>query len=334
MAFPTPPINPNTSTTLAIPQWCINSSGNKVDPELLQDVINYGWTNVSGQNYGQIPPYQWVNWTGFQVGQWLNFLCGTPTSSSKGAIFYLAAGNFDNGVNILGHNTLRFFNTTDTTGFSVGFFAPAGLSQNFTYQLPSNLPNNDGISLVSDTLGNLSFNTNVSVLNLTFLGAQSGGTIFRAVTSGVATSIYTWPITVPPATAQLTSDNSGTLSWVNSTYLYSNSGTNINATANSWTTLAHVFVVVPGVYAISGVVQCSAVLNSGLQMTLTVTQGTPGTIIAKDIITIASSNGAGALTNVKFTLTANTNVYLQVNPATLSNTCSGYITAMGIIGGT
>lgn len=64
MTLPNPP-------NLDVPRWCYQG-GISQEPPLSQRQT--GWTAVPGQNYGQIPPYQWENWLKFSAGEWINYL--------------------------------------------------------------------------------------------------------------------------------------------------------------------------------------------------------------------------------------------------------------------
>lgn len=64
MALPTPP-------TIDLPLWAYGGGAVLTEPPSGQR--STGWTAVPGQNYGQIPPYQWQNWLNNSAGQWLNY---------------------------------------------------------------------------------------------------------------------------------------------------------------------------------------------------------------------------------------------------------------------
>jgi hypothetical protein len=64
MPFPNPP-------SIDIPRWAY-SGGIFLEPSLLQRQT--GWTVIPGQNVGQIPPYQWVNWLDYSTGEWINYI--------------------------------------------------------------------------------------------------------------------------------------------------------------------------------------------------------------------------------------------------------------------
>lgn len=160
MTFPPQPINPNTSATLAIPTWC--TSGTKSDPSIFQPTISEtGWVAVFGQNYGPIPPYQWINWTQFQVGAYLDWLANPNPAS--GAIAYIKQGTFDgsvtaaSGFRAASGSSVRFYETSNTQ--FVEFIASPSLSTNQQYTWPITFPTQNNQRLVASPSGQMAWIT-------------------------------------------------------------------------------------------------------------------------------------------------------------------------------
>jgi hypothetical protein len=142
MTFPSQP-------SIDLPRWATDSGAVKTEPSSAKR--NLGWEYAgAGLQYGEAPPFPWVNWLNYSTGEWLNYCAA--------ALTYIKNGNFDANVTVGGNVTIQngnscsFFNTGGS--FSASFNA-ATLLSNAIYNLPSSLPTQTGSSLSSDTSGNL-----------------------------------------------------------------------------------------------------------------------------------------------------------------------------------
>ena len=63
-----------TAPSIDLPLWAYDG-GVYAEPPLSQRET--GWIAIPGQNYGQIPPYQWANWLQYSVGEWLSYCNST-----------------------------------------------------------------------------------------------------------------------------------------------------------------------------------------------------------------------------------------------------------------
>ncbi len=120
MAFPTAP-------GTDIPLWAYASGASLVEPPASQ--MSSGWTAVPGQNYGQIPPYQWENWLKFSAGQWLQY--------SKNALAYLSV----NGITGMKVRTFTYIGSVQdyvpTAGMVVCIFEAIGAGGGSGYGSPN-----------------------------------------------------------------------------------------------------------------------------------------------------------------------------------------------------
>lgn len=142
MTFPTAPSVP-------LPEWATDVGSLKVDPGTTKRAL--GWTYAMiGVDYGEKPPFQWVNNELYNNGVWANYF--------SESLDYIKAGNFDHGLNstsIVDNNsfygTVRIFNMATTSEFILYPAASATDAMTFylntisfsqTYRLPDALPAN------------------------------------------------------------------------------------------------------------------------------------------------------------------------------------------------
>jgi cell division protein FtsB len=64
-SYPTPP-------TIGLPLWAYSSGARVTEPPDSQKLS--GWVPILGQEIGQKPPYQWVNWLCLSTGTWIQYL--------------------------------------------------------------------------------------------------------------------------------------------------------------------------------------------------------------------------------------------------------------------
>lgn len=65
MSFPSSP-------TITIPTWATAASAVYTSPPSSQ--MATGWVAIAGQNYAQIPPYQYENWIRLSTGTWIQYV--------------------------------------------------------------------------------------------------------------------------------------------------------------------------------------------------------------------------------------------------------------------
>ena len=154
MGFPTVP-------SIDLPLWAYGGGAVLTEPPGAQK--STGWTAVPGQNYGQIPPYQWQNWLNNSTGQWLNYAntalayintTGVPqwsasTTYNSGSIVqdgtgYLYRSLANSNLNNVLTNGSYWTSIGVPTGFSVGNGSQVGLvSANIINLSTANI--NDGV---------------------------------------------------------------------------------------------------------------------------------------------------------------------------------------------
>lgn len=64
-SYPTPP-------TIGLPLWAYSTGARVTEPPDSQKLT--GWVPILGQEIGQKPPYQWVNWLSLSTGTWIQYL--------------------------------------------------------------------------------------------------------------------------------------------------------------------------------------------------------------------------------------------------------------------
>jgi hypothetical protein len=64
-SYPTPP-------TIGFPLWAYSTGARVTEPPDSQKLT--GWVPILGQEIGQKPPYQWVNWLSLSTGTWIQYL--------------------------------------------------------------------------------------------------------------------------------------------------------------------------------------------------------------------------------------------------------------------
>lgn len=117
MTYPAPP-------AIDTPRWAY-SGGVYTEPSL--DKRQVGWQAVPGQNYGEIPPYQWFNWLQFSTGEWINY--------SKQMFGLLSNGMIYRKI-IQARRDLTNISITTSTPINVKF--PDNIFKNFTDSNPYN----------------------------------------------------------------------------------------------------------------------------------------------------------------------------------------------------
>ena len=182
MTFPTEPTQP-------LPTWATDSGAIKVDPGTTKRAE--GWTYAgAGLQYGEAPPFPWVNNELYNNGTWATYF--------KNALTYVKAGNFDSnviaqgyitatsGLNILGGHDLLFYNTANT--YYTALTTSPLITQNFEYKLPATPPSSSGNkTLVCNNTGEMVWGGNREIYNKTartLNGGNNDTIIFD-------TSIYT-----------------------------------------------------------------------------------------------------------------------------------------------
>ena len=112
MPYPDPP-------SIDIPRWAY-SGGTYTEPNLTKRQL--GWVAVPGQNYGEIPPYQWMNWLQYSTGEWINYFNDAinyiengSTQPRRAVIWNDAGANVSpaGGV-LLPFDSVNYFNTLTT----------------------------------------------------------------------------------------------------------------------------------------------------------------------------------------------------------------------------
>lgn len=134
MTFPTEP-------TVPLPTWATDVGAVKVDPGVVKR--GEGWVIAGpGLQYGEAPPFPWVNHELFNNGTWATYF--------KDGLDYVKAGNFDfnvtvegfvsakNGVKISNGNTLQFFASNQVN--SVSIQANPVTFVDTIYRLPTEYP--------------------------------------------------------------------------------------------------------------------------------------------------------------------------------------------------
>lgn len=125
MPFPNPPTY--LGLPLDIPRWAY-AGGTIVEPDMTKREL--GWTVAPGQTYGEIPPYQWMNWLQFAEGEWINYFNDSinyikagGTVPSRVILSQSSPVSKTNGSNI-SMDTVVYLNTSLTPWSADTFTAP------------------------------------------------------------------------------------------------------------------------------------------------------------------------------------------------------------------
>lgn len=185
MAFPSPPVYPVGGGAIDLPRWCYGTMG-AVYSEPPTGQQQTGWTAVPGQNYGQIPPYQWFNWWQLAVGEYTNYFnnCMNYISTGKYLIQQIVLNSITGGSLIItSATTLLFTNIayTNVIGASPydvttgNFIAPVNGAYRFQFSL-SMVPSPDSSPATLSIAGaSTNPSTNLTQNNLLVPVAGSGG---------------------------------------------------------------------------------------------------------------------------------------------------------------
>lgn len=131
MAFPNEPTDGPGGvggSPIPVPLWAETTTDKQAPKPERKDE---GWVKAGlGLDYGEAPPFQWFNYLQFAYGRWISYV--------QSAFAYLKAGNFDNGVNVLNAQNVKYYNSANT--YSIGLAASPFLTATSNYFLPVSLP--------------------------------------------------------------------------------------------------------------------------------------------------------------------------------------------------